>query len=451
MMDSSLKVLLPSPARLSTGLRMSCSKGRRTKMTDETREVVPVWTLATGDMLSPVVAMDGSMTAERLAELRNVLVAFATANRSPRSRYTRYPPRSTFPAVSLSTLQSPLAQHSTQLISKSGGAPPAVVSSVTNGEALYRMVVPAKMAAGFNKGLIRPMKSKGVAGGVCSAFVNSSSDIVGAAHLCFLVRGDSYCDRGSCSSGRRGGRRECGPHSCCSTVLMAVAVGASAAAEHQRQGGNLRTLPSYSSSSTNRSSMMNQWSPMGAATQSTRRPLWYSMKESWGASLGLDSAVHALGKAIAAAERRLARWQMALDGLPNLGAVDVETLADSFPGIDEGGGGVSKHLELAACHCAEAARDRPPGCGACGSNSWQHVGELLSLAYCRPISFVNKLESDIEDVLIRLSTLEIARPRGLRSPVVASKEVDRRLRTAYRLLRICRSSAGQGPSYGRRD
>ena len=46
---------------------------------------------------------------------------------------------------------------------------------------------------------------------------------------------------------------------------------------------------------------------------------------------------------------------------------------------------------------------------------------------------LNKLESSIAVVLVRLSTLELARPRGLRSPVVTSGVVDRLLRTAYRI------------------
>ena len=54
-----------------------------------------------------------------------------------------------------------------------------------------------------------------------------------------------------------------------------------------------------------------------------------------GVSLGLDSAVHAMGKALAAADRRLAHWQSALDNLPHGKAVEVDTLTKSFPGIDE--------------------------------------------------------------------------------------------------------------------
>ena len=45
-------------------------------MSDD-KALVPVWTLATGDVQVPQIAGNGPMTAERLAELRNVLAALA--------------------------------------------------------------------------------------------------------------------------------------------------------------------------------------------------------------------------------------------------------------------------------------------------------------------------------------------------------------------------------------
>jgi len=45
-------------------------------MSDD-KALVPVWTLATSDVQVPQIAGNGPMTAERLAELRNVLAALA--------------------------------------------------------------------------------------------------------------------------------------------------------------------------------------------------------------------------------------------------------------------------------------------------------------------------------------------------------------------------------------
>jgi hypothetical protein len=46
-------------------------------MTDDSKAIVPVWTLATGDVRVPAVSVDEPMTAERLTELRSVLAALA--------------------------------------------------------------------------------------------------------------------------------------------------------------------------------------------------------------------------------------------------------------------------------------------------------------------------------------------------------------------------------------
>ena len=152
-----------------------------------------------------------------------------------------------------------------------------------------------------------------------------------------------------------------------------------------------------------------------------------------GVSLGLDSAVHAIGKALAAADRRLAQWQSALDNLPDGKAVEVDTLTESFPGIDDHGGTFRAHLELAALAVALKRRvivlqavehaQIDPG------NLFENFARALKADQQR----LDKLESSIAGVLVRLSTLELARPRGLRAPVFTSGEVDRLLRTAYRI------------------
>ena len=133
-----------------------------------------------------------------------------------------------------------------------------------------------------------------------------------------------------------------------------------------------------------------------------------------GVSLGLDSAVHAIGKALAAADRRLAKWQKALDNLPDGKAVEVDTLTEeSFPGIDDNGGTFRGHLELAALAVALKRRvivlqavehaQLDPG------NLFENFTRALKADQQR----LEKLESSIAGVLVRLSTLELGRPRGL--------------------------------------
>src|SRR5580692_11819421 len=115
----------------------------------EDRALVPVWTLATGDVQVPPIAGNGPMTAERLAELRNVLAALAD---SPIATLEVHPLPDKLDRSRGIPLDaaSPLAQHLSQLISRTP-SPPSTTPT-TAGEALYRMVVPAKVAAQFGEG-----------------------------------------------------------------------------------------------------------------------------------------------------------------------------------------------------------------------------------------------------------------------------------------------------------
>jgi len=152
-----------------------------------------------------------------------------------------------------------------------------------------------------------------------------------------------------------------------------------------------------------------------------------------GVSLGLDSAVHAMGKALAAAYRRLAQWQTALDKLPDVKAVEVDALTKSFPGIDDRGGTFRGHLELAALAVALKRRvivlQAVEHAQIAPDNLFENFVRALKADQQR----LGKLESSIAGILIRLSKLELTRPRRLRSPVVTPGEVDRLLRTAYRI------------------
>ena len=129
--------------------------------------------LATEDVSVPDVTGGAQMTPERLAELRTVLTTLAD---SPIATLVAHPVTSKRPrsgGISLHAT-SPLAQNLSQLVSQTAKSAPAAANVTASGEVLYRMVVPAKVAAQVGKGLVRPMASKAAAGGVRSALVNSS-------------------------------------------------------------------------------------------------------------------------------------------------------------------------------------------------------------------------------------------------------------------------------------
>ena len=87
-------------------------------MVDDGKAMVPVWTLATGAAQVPVLTGDGSMTAERLTELRGVLAALAD---KPIATLELHPLPDTLDrgrGIPLDAV-SPLAQHLSQLITQS--------------------------------------------------------------------------------------------------------------------------------------------------------------------------------------------------------------------------------------------------------------------------------------------------------------------------------------------
>ena len=154
-----------------------------------------------------------------------------------------------------------------------------------------------------------------------------------------------------------------------------------------------------------------------------------------GVSLGLDSAVHAISKALAAADRRLAKWQSALDKLPDGKPVEIGTLNKSFPGVDDHGGEFRTHLELAALAIALKRRvivlqavehaQIDPG------NLFENFTRALKSDQQR----LDKLESGIAGVLERLSALELARTSSL-LPLMHIGDVNRLLRAANGLHKL---------------
>ena len=137
-------------------------------MADEKPREVQVWALATEEVSVPPFADDGPMTSERLSELRTVLAALANV---PVATLEVHP----LPAevdrsggIELGNTSS-LAKHLSDLISQGPKA-----GAGTSAEALYRMVVPAKIAKQFGSGILQPMLSKSAPGGIHSALTKSS-------------------------------------------------------------------------------------------------------------------------------------------------------------------------------------------------------------------------------------------------------------------------------------
>ena len=399
-------------------------------MSDD-KALVPVWTLATGDVRVPPIAGNGPMTAERLAELRNVLAALAD---SPIATLEVHPLPDNLDRSRGIPLDaaSPLAQHLSQLISKTPSSPSTTLT--TAGEGLYRMVVPAKVAAQFGEGLVRPMTSKAAPNGIYSALMNASGI---AAHATFVPAGEAA------AAGAAGGAAATGVAAlggsaaltvAAPLVLMAVAVGVSAYADYKRQQA-IQHITELLERLHEDKLEAERGELEGCRDAIDKATALLLDQGKLGVSLGLDSAVFAISKALAAADRRLQRWNDALAKMSDNKPVELGTLTRTFPGIDEQGGTFRAHLELAALAIALKRRvtilqavehaQKDPG------NSFENFVRALKADQQR----LDQLESDIASVLVRVSALELTRPRPhrLQDLVFTPGEVDRLLRASHRI------------------
>lgn len=302
--------------------------------------VVPVWTLATREVAVPV-HMDNAMTPERLAELRTVLAAMSD---SPIATLEAHPmPKDLDRRTGLHLdSTSPLASHLSQLISQTSKSAPASAT----GEVLYRMVVPAKVAAQVGSGLVKPMASKAAAGGVHSALIGSSKiaaqatfvPVAGKAAAAGAV-GGSAATAGAAAAGA-GALTVAAP-----LVLIAVAVGVSAHADYKRQIAieNITSLLEQ----LHDDALQHERSSLNGCRAAIEKATAVLLDQGRvGLALGLDSAVYAIEVAIAQAEDRVKNWRRALDEIGDQ-PVEIAKLRKTFEGIEDESGKFRAHLELA--------------------------------------------------------------------------------------------------------
>lgn len=386
-------------------------------MNDENTNVVPVWTLATQEVSVPAIAGEEAMTPARLDELRTVLATLANA---PIATLEAHPlPKDLDRSTGLHLDNaSPLATHLSQLLSQTSKVGPVSAG----GEVLYRMVVPAKVAAEFGSGLIKPMASKAASGGVHGALMGSSKI---AAQATFVP----VAGKAAAAGVAAGALTVAAP-----LVLMAVAAGVSAHAEQQRRDAleNITTLLKQLQDDA----LRRERSALNGCRSAIEKATAILLDEGKiGATLGLDSAVHAIDVAMAAAEEHLKDWQQ---GLAKIGSkpVEIVELRKTFDGIDTRGGRFRAHLELAELAIALKKRVLVLQAVEHAQMDPKNLFETFVGALKRDQKRVTELEAGIVDVLRRLSTLEVDRPHGMRDLFFTPNEVDTLLRTAYRLREL---------------
>jgi hypothetical protein len=405
-------------------------------MVDESGTVVPVWTLAVGGTGQvPSLISGEAMTLERLGQLRTALAAFAD---SPIVTLEAHPLTSRVNRAGGISLDaaSPLAQHLAHLVARTAESVPVVANVESAGEVLYRLVVPAKVAADVGIGLVRPMASRAIAGGVHSAMVGSAG-IAAQATFVPVTAGAGATAAGA--AGGAAGAAGAGVAGATALtvaaplVLLAVAVGVSAHADHKRQLAIQHVAELLEKLHEDKlDAERNELDGCRDAIDKATAILLD--RGQIGASLGLDSAAHAIGKAMTSAERRLSHWRDTLDGLPDSG-IEVDALLKAFPGIDEEGGRFRAHLELAALAIALKRRVIVLQAMEHAQHDEKNPFDNFVRSLKADQKNVDALEGGVRSVLLRLGSLQLRSSSRLLDKLkpMTRGQVDDLLRTSYRL------------------
>jgi hypothetical protein len=372
------------------------------------------------------VADQGTLTPERLTELRSALATFSSAPLVTLEAHPLPTKRDRSAGLPLDAV-SPLAQELSRLVAANAKNVPAVAQVAESSDVLYKMVVPAKVAAQVGKGLVKPMKSKAVADGIHGS-LRGANGIVANASFVPVQSATSGVTTGTAVGTVAAGSMMT---VAAPLVLLAVAVGASAYADNQRQKAIERITELLEQlHDDNLERERNELDGCRDAIDKATGLLLDRGKV--GASLGLDSAVHAISTAIQNADRRVKKWEAALGSFAG-NRVEVSELELYFPGVTEDGGMFRTHLELAALAIAlkrrvillqgvEAGQSDP-------DNQFENFVRSLKDDQQRILD----LEARIDSVLRRLSELEVRTPHRLIDKVMTRKQVDSLLETSYRL------------------
>jgi hypothetical protein len=424
-------------------------------MVDRQRAVVPLWTLGTevgqAERLAPLLG-EGPMTVARVDQLRSALAAFDSA------------PLVTLEAHPLPTeldlsrgmhldSASPLATHLADLMSRSSQSAPLVMKHAADGgEMLYRMVVPAKVAAEVGRGFVRPMASKAVAGGVHSALVGGSGIAAQASFVPVAVGADVAAAGAAAGAAGAAGAGAAGVAGAgaltvaAPLVLLAVAIGISAHADHQRQVAIARITDLVEK--LHLAALNQERDQLNGCVDAVESATAILLdRGQLGHSLGLDTAVATINTAIASATRRTGEWRTAVDKMSGT-RIEIERLHKAFDGIETRGGKFRVHLELAALAIALKRRvlvlQAVEHSQISGGNEFAHFTRILR----KEQAGIDQLESKIANVLADLGGLRLGPPSALKRPMLTRGDLDAVLTTMDRLRELKDSAAEMAPRNG---
>lgn len=180
---------------------------------------------------------------------------------------------------------------------------PSVAQVAESSEVLYRMVIPAKVAEQVSKGLLKSMPSKAVPNGVYDSLVDTATHVAAAKATFVPVETAAAGAAGTAVGTVAAGTAMT---AAAPLVLMAVAVGASAFADHQRQKATEHIAELLEKLHDDK--LEEERDELDGCCDAIDKATTLLLDRGRvGASLGLDSAVHAISTATKNAGRRVQR------------------------------------------------------------------------------------------------------------------------------------------------
>lgn len=422
--------------------------------------MVPVW-LVSGEVSGEpsndisLQGFDGPLTAERVTRLRDALGSFLDVPLiSIEAR--PMPTGSSVTGGQLLDAASPLARHLADLLRAAPQSNVAVAAVAAESEVLYRMVVPAKVAAQLGQGLVRSMPSKAAANGVHSGILGAKG-LVGQATFVPAVSqavkaGSAASPAGTAAAGgvaaAGGAAAGAGLVTVAAPlVLLALATVASVHAEEQRRKAIEHVTVLLED--LHRSSLERERDQLTGCTRAIEKATAVLLDEGViGHSLGLDSAVNTIDTAIATATRRAREWQQRLDGFPAKG-VEIADLKKAFPGIEHESGDFRVHLRLAALAIALKRRVAVLQAVDHAQRSPEKAFQRFTQMLDREQQSVDELEADLSSLLDAISRVRFLSPRRFVDKLMTRGEVDDLLKWPNRLRLLAESEAATGETVAR--
>jgi len=372
--------------------------------------VVPVWTI--GTEVAKVTEQDvavlktGGITPERLTQLRDALASIMDSPLVSLEAY-QLPVETKIAGGRLLDATSPLAQNLTSLIQHSSTSLKVAAPKLsTSGETLYRMVVPAKVAAQMGNGLARSMPSAAATGGVYSGVLGAAGLVGQATFVPVAAEAAAGAGAATAASAAAGGAAVASGVGLVTVaapfVLLAVATAATVYAEEQRRRALERITALLSD--LKQAQLDDERDALMASSRAIEKATAVLLDEGTiGHSLGLDSAVHIIDKAVEAAARRADDWQRKFQGFSDSG-VTVSKLKKAYPGIDQPGGEFRAQLRMAAFAIAMKRR-------VAVLQAVEHAQQAPELTLPRFASVLRSEQETVDDLERQLSSFLTALAR----------------------------------------